>query len=66
MRKIDEAPILFRTTEDQRQELRAEAARLGLTLQELLEIKIFGKVQQRVRKRRQRTSPGQGALALTA
>jgi hypothetical protein len=52
-------------TEDQRQELRDEAARQDLTLQELLEIKISGKVQPCVRKRAN-APPGQGALALTA
>lgn len=47
-----EAAILFRTSSEQREALKAEAQAQGLTVQELLELKIFNELRPRERKRR--------------
>lgn len=66
MANADEVSILFRTLPKQRQALHEEARDSGLSLQELLEIKVFGELRPRVRRRRRPASAGQGELGLTA
>lgn len=43
----------------QREQLHAEARDAGLSLQQLLELKLFGEIRPRVRKRRRPTVDGQ-------
>jgi hypothetical protein len=44
--------IIFRVTAEQREQLRVEADDVGLSLQALLEFKLFGEIAPRQRKRR--------------
>lgn len=54
--------MLLRTTIEQREALHAEAAERGLSVQELLELKLFGVIRPRVRKRRRGVSDMQERL----
>jgi hypothetical protein len=58
----DEVGVLLRTTIEQREALHAEAAERGLSVQELLELKLFGVIRPRVRKRRRGVSDMQERL----
>lgn len=54
----------FRISTAQRDQLQAEAAAQGLSIQQLLELKVFGELLPRQRKRRGVTGEGQEGLPL--
>ena len=66
MANADEAPILLRASTAQRDALHAEARDSGLSLQELLELKLFGEIRPRLRRRRSPVPANQEVLGLTA
>ncbi|MGI8447406.1 MAG: hypothetical protein ACR2MP_09545 [Streptosporangiaceae bacterium] len=64
MSKQADAAVLVRTTIEQRDALHAEAREQGLSLQELLELKLFGELRPRTRRRRRPVSTDQEGLPL--
>lgn len=64
MSKAPEASVLLRTTPEQRDALHAEAREQGLSLQELLELKLFGVLRPRERRRRRPAPTSQEDLPL--
>lgn len=63
-RRIEQAPATFRMSATERARLKQEAAGLGLTFQQLFELRMLGEVKPR-RKEGRRPSPRQGELPLT-